>query len=218
MTPGERLAVWVAGLLLAVLGLGLALLPLETPPFTAALSERFSRTEEAGLTAEQTARLAEQVRAFVVAGRGALPAIYAGAPAFDASAVSHLRDVREVIAGAHVATAVIGLLASVVGVVAWRSGRRRLVGAALIRGGAILGTAVVVIAVLAVTSFDAFFSAFHGVFFAAGTWTFPYDSLLIRLFPEGFWATAGAIWGVVALIVATAFALVGRGIERRFGR
>jgi len=44
---------------------------------------------------------------------------------------------------------------------------------------------LVVVAVLAATSnFDAFFTAFHGLFFKAGTWTFDADSLLIETFPE----------------------------------
>jgi uncharacterized membrane protein len=50
----------------------------------------------------------------------------------------------------------------------------------------------------AVFDFSTFFAAFHSLFFAAGTWQFPYDSLLIRLFPERFWTTAGAAWAVLA--------------------
>ncbi len=66
-----------------------------------------------------------------------------------------------------------------------------------------------VLCVVAATSdFDTFFSAFHGLFFSAGTWTFSYDSLLIRTFPEPFWVTAGAVWGGLVLAGAGVLALV----------
>jgi uncharacterized membrane protein len=69
--------------------------------------------------------------------------------------------------------------------------------------------------------FERFFSAFHGLFFAAGTWTFPEGSLLIQLFPEPLWAAFGALWAAgvllgVAALLATARALArpGRGQAR----
>ena len=65
-------------------------------------------------------------------------------------------------------------------------------------------------AAFALVSFDAFFAAFHAIFFAAGTWTFPYDSLLIQLFPERFWALSGAAWGALALALAVAAVFLGR--------
>jgi uncharacterized membrane protein len=84
--------------------------------------------------------------------------------------------------------------------VAWCVARRRW--RALARGmraGALGVLGLVVFAgMAAVLDFSMFFAAFHGLFFAAGTWQFPYDSLLIRLFPERFWTTAGASWAVLA--------------------
>ena len=74
----------------------------------------------------------------------------------------------------------------------------------------LLVVAVGVAVVAAVTSFDAFFTAFHGLFFAAGTWTFPADSLLIRLFPEPFWEASGAAWAALVLAGAGLLALAAR--------
>ena len=43
-----------------------------------------------------------------------------------------------------------------------------------------------VIGLLAVVAWQAWFVAFHEVFFAPGSWTFNYTDTLIRLFPEKF--------------------------------
>lgn len=217
MTPLERAALWVASALLLVLGVGLAVLPLETPGFTEAVSARFSRADEAGLTRSESARLAEQVRAFVIGGDGRLPATYAGRPAFDRAAVAHLEDVRDVVAGARTVTLVLALLAIAGAVAAWRIGRLDLVGSALRLSGAVLIGAVVSIGLWALVDFDGFFAAFHGLFFAEGTWTFPYDSLLIRLFPEGFWVTGAVAWAVTVVAVGAVYVLLGgvlRGSRR----
>ena len=67
---------------------------------------------------------------------------------------------------------------------------------------------VVLGAASAFVDFDTFFAAFHGLFFRSGTWTFPYDSMLIRLFPERFWIASGVAWatltgaGAAVLLVA----------------
>ena len=44
-------------------------------------------------------------------------------------------------------------------------------------------------------NFEGAFTVFHGLFFAPGTWEFPSNSLLIEVFPAGFWVSAGALWG-----------------------
>lgn len=211
----QRLIVWVAAALFFVLGVGLALLPLETPAFTQILSSRFSRADEAGLTPSQAADVAEQVRAFVISGEGALPSTLEGRPAFDAAMVSHLADVRDVIASAHVLIVTLALGAIALGIVLWRSGRAGLLGAAMTRAGVLLIGMVVLLGTIALIDFDGFFTAFHQLFFAEGTWTFPYDSLLIRLFPEGFWASAAVFWGVAIVAVGALAWLLGRAIVRR---
>jgi integral membrane protein (TIGR01906 family) len=117
--------------------------------------------------------------------------------AFDAAAVSHLLDVRAVIASARLATGITSLLLATY--VGFCVGKRRL--ARLTRGmrvGAVLSVSLLGLAlVAALADFSWFFSAFHGVFFASGTWTFPADSLLIRLFPERFWMASGAAWATL---------------------
>jgi integral membrane protein (TIGR01906 family) len=151
--------------------------------------------------------VAEQVRAFVAdPAESTLPEQVDGRPGFDASAVSHLADVRRVIAAAQYATWVLAVLLGVWLGVELSRGQRRQAGHGLL-AGAIWCAALVVLAALAGTlDFDALFSAFHGLFFAAGTWMFTSDSLLIQTFPEQFWATAAAVWAGLILLGAVGLA------------
>jgi uncharacterized membrane protein len=73
-----------------------------------------------------------------------------------------------------------------------------------------------ILAILAVSlfaglaDFDSLFAAFHVVFFREGTWIFPAESLLIRLFPLRFWVVAGAAWGAFTVVAALVLIVVGR--------
>ncbi len=203
-----------AGLVLAVLAAGVSVLALTAPWFTRALSERYSLSSEAGLTQQRMAEVAEEVRAFVVVGEGTLPSSVDGRDAFDTTAVSHLADVAAVIRGATRATLVCAVLAAAWVAVCIRRARWRELAGGL-RAGAVISVAMVVLAGLAGTAdFDAFFSAFHGVFFAAGTWTFPYDSLLIQLFPEPFWVAAGGSWAALVAISGGLMGLAAAWVRR----
>jgi integral membrane protein (TIGR01906 family) len=195
------LSAFIVGLMLALFVVGAAILPMLHPAFTQLLASRYSLVAETGLPRQQVLSTAEQVRAFV-AGSGAdsLPAVVGGRPGFDAAAVSHLRDVRRVLGGAKVVTGVLGLLvAAWLGVAIarkWYSTMSAgfLVGAGFcamfVLGGVAAGT----------MNFDSFFTWFHGLFFSAGTWEFPADSLLIQVFPIGFWMAAGVTWGVLVAL------------------
>lgn len=205
---------WIVALALAALAAGMALGPLGSASFTRMLSQRFSLADEAGLSSDRIVEIAEMVRAYVVDGEGPLPARVDGRPGFDASAVSHLDDVRRVLVGARVATGIIAAGLAVWLAVAVAGRRLAVVSLALRRGAALTAVSVGVAGVLALTDFDAFFAAFHGVFFAAGTWTFPADSLLIRVFPEPFWAVSGGAWAVIMLIAAAAYEGIGRWLGR----
>lgn len=212
----RRFVTILAALALAVFAIGLALVPLTLPAATRFAAARFSLADEAGLPRERMLALAENVRAYVTgsaSAREALPATVDGRDGFDGTAVSHLTDVRGVLQGAGLVT---GLLAALVTL--WMTvavARRRVadIGAALRIAAIVDAVAVALLAVIALTSFDAFFSAFHGLFFAAGTWTFPSDSLLIQLFPEPFWVSAGAAWAVIVVAIAGVYALAGRAMS-----
>lgn len=199
----------LAGIALAVFAIGVVLLCLEQPWFTQTLVARYSV-----LARPEASQVGEAARRFVTSGdavaRSTLDRL------MTADAVQHLDDVRRVLAGARTVTIVLGL-ALIVWVVVFARRRPRELSRALLVAAAILGAFVLVAGTVALTDFDAFFSAFHGLFFAPGTWTFPSDSLLIRLFPEPFWVAAGAAWAVGVLVMAASYAVLGWFVRRRSG-
>lgn len=202
----------VAVVLVTLVVTGLVLRALLIPPVTALLSSRWSQADSETNPAPGTSQaIAEQVRA-VVAGStalGTLPYDPAGVIGFDERSVGHLGDVGTVISRAFAVTLVCcGLLAALL-VVACRRHSWADIAFVLVRGGMTCVVVPLVLALLAVVSFDAFFTAFHGLFFSAGTWTFDSNSLLIRLFPEGFWREAGLMWGVGIMLFGVVLGVSG---------
>lgn len=130
-------------------------------------------------------------------------------------ALSHLDDVYRVVVAARIALAVIALLAvAACAHMAIRVGRRAL-------GGVLLAASIVVVAAFAllaawvVVDFNGFFAAFHSLFFASGTWTFSYDSLLITMYPPEFWMGMGAVWLAATGLLSILAIVVGALLRRR---
>lgn len=129
-------------------------------------------------------------------------------------AVNHLDDVFGVVQAAKwwllasVVAACVGCTAT-----AFRGGRRLL-------GRVFAGAGVSVLAVFALLAawvaidFDGFFAQFHSLFFAAGTWTFSWDSLLICMYPPEFWVGMGAIWLVVTVACCVVCITIGRLLRK----
>jgi hypothetical protein len=61
---------------------------------------------------------------------------------------------------------------------------------------------IIGLGVLAVLGWEQFFTEFHRIFFANGTWTFSLQDTLIRLFPGQFWVDAGIVIGVLVLLAS----------------
>ena len=129
-------------------------------------------------------------------------------------AVSHLDDVFGVVQAAKwwllaaVVAACVGCTAT-----AFRGGKRLL-------GRVLAGAGVSVLAVFALLAawvavdFDGFFAQFRSLFFAAGTWTFSWDSWLICMYPPEFWVGMGAIWLVVTVACCVVCITIGRLLRK----
>jgi hypothetical protein len=187
-------------LVLAVLGL--ALLPLTTSWYVRAMVRQVDSAELTGLSLEATVQTAEHVRRFVVSSSAPpLPAEVEGVSAYDEAAVDHLLDVRAVLVPARWLALALGGLWGL-----WASARlrtasaRRRVRASLRLGGAVLVVAPALAMLAGLADFDALFARFHDLFFAPGTWMFPADALLIRVFPAAFWVASGAVWGLLVAV------------------
>jgi hypothetical protein len=134
-------------------------------------------------------------------------------PVLDASERSHMRDVGGVVRGLILADLLALLVALIVGLRLRDDGARR--GRAMLRAAAGIGFAAVLLGAFFAFSFDAAFSVFHAIFFAAGSWQFGPDSNLLRFFPEPLWfdlaLAAGATIVAGAVVVAL---LAGRDLRR----
>lgn len=122
---------------------------------------------------------------------------------FKEGEVSHMADVKLVILSAFGAGAALILLS----IVAMIYLRRRSSGG--IRRGLFAGSIATLVIILglgglAVLGWEQFFTEFHRIFFANGSWTFSLEDTLIRLFPGQFWVDAGIVIGALVLLASLA--------------
>ncbi|MHB1323876.1 MAG: lipoprotein intramolecular transacylase Lit [Coriobacteriia bacterium] len=198
--PSARAEAAIVSLILAIAIAGLTLLPLTSAPYVRALVSLVQAEELTGLGPDGTRQAAEAVRRFVLdSDARELPAMIAGRPAFDRAAVAHLVDVREVLSPTR--TAALGAALIALAWAAFRRARPELLASALTGAGWVLLTSVGAAALAGLTDFDVFFAWFHSLFFAPGTWVFPADALLIRIFPLAFWVGAAVSWAVLVFAV-----------------
>jgi integral membrane protein (TIGR01906 family) len=206
----RAVATGLAAILLAVLTVGVALLPTLHPALTANLVQRYSSSADAGLSGARMLELAEEVRGFVADGHpDTLPSQVDGRLGFDRSAVSHLRDVRGVLLAARAVTAALALVALVWMVVALSRKRLAELSSALLWACGLTLGFMAFAGAAATMDFEGTFSFFHRLFFSAGTWSFPQGTLLIQLFPAEFWSAMGAIWGGIAVVLGLALGVTG---------
>lgn len=128
-----------------------------------------------------------------------------GSPLYNERELEHMDDVQAVTRAAFL-IALVGVLIAIALVIylARQSATRRTLYRALWRGAVITLVILASIIMLVVANWDRFFTLFHQLFFADGTWVFLYSDTLIRLFPEQFWfdaaITIGGLSGLLALI------------------
>ena len=142
-----------------------------------------------------------------------------GQPVFVEREVSHMRDVKLVVAGLLRAWYAVLVLILLVGLYAWKVNWLATFRAGVRIGGiltlAIAGVAGVLGTLGASGSgalFWEFFSGFHGLFFSGNSWLFEYSDSLIRLYPLRFWQDAVLHIGLLAAIAA---ALLAVGLRQR---
>ena len=130
------------------------------------------------------------------------------------SALDHLQDCIPVFTTSRI-TIVLSLVFALVGIILLILRRRRKLAGWImfVTPLAVIGL-IVVLGAWAFIDFDSLFTQLHGLFFAKGTWLFPADSLLITLFPEGFWMGMGITWVVISIIACLIVCLIGRFVKR----
>lgn len=131
-------------------------------------------------------------------------------------ALDHLDDVHRVLVGARwaLAATAAACIAAAAHVYA-RCGRKEF--GTVLRNAAIATIAVfAALAAWVAVDFSGFFAAFHSLFFADGTWTFSWDSLLICMYPPEFWLGMGAVWLAVTVAACAVCFIMGKLMRKRF--
>lgn len=137
-----------------------------------------------------------------------------GEPAFREREVSHMEDVRGIVAGFLTAWAIALVCAVTAAVGLRRLGNPGSVSRSVLKGALLTIAAMVLIGAFAVVDFDAFFSAFHGIFFEGDSWRFDSSFTLRRLYPDIFWGVAAGTMAAIVLLQAAALVA---GLRRRQG-
>ncbi len=141
-----------------------------------------------------------------------------GNPLFLEREVGHMADVKSVIVMAFLVGLVLGVI-MVIGMVYLARRTRGGVRRGLFAGSIATLAIIIVLGIFAVTGWEQFFTEFHKIFFANGTWTFYTDDTLIRLFPSQFWMDAGIFIGAFVLVVSSlTLAFTWPTKERRHGQ
>ncbi|SEQ20223.1 TIGR01906 family membrane protein [Arthrobacter sp. OV608] len=130
--------------------------------------------------------------------------------------VSHMADVKLVI----LSTFGAGVLLVLFCLIAILYLRRRSSGG--VRRGLFAGSLITLVLILglgtlAVLGWQQFFTEFHRIFFAEGSWTFSMDDTLIRLFPGQFWIDAGMVIGGLVVVTALVTLILTWPTRRRRG-
>ena len=139
-----------------------------------------------------------------------------GEKLFKDGEVSHMADVKLVILSAFGAGALLVLLS----IVAIAYLRRRSTGG--VRRGLFAGSILTLVIILglgalAVVGWQQFFTEFHRIFFANGSWTFALEDTLIRLFPGQFWIDAGMVIAALVLLASLVTLVLTWPTRRRRG-
>jgi len=141
-----------------------------------------------------------------------------GTPAYNEREISHMDDVKLVYDQLTSAA----LLAFVVGAAAaWgltKVADRASIWGAVSDGNLLTLCLLIGMGAWMLVGFDAFFTAFHGVFFEGGSWLFLYTDTLIRLFPIKLWQDAGMLIAVIVGVAAFVLALLCRALQKRSRR
>ena len=139
-----------------------------------------------------------------------------GEKLFKDGEVSHMADVKAVILSTFGAGTLLLLLA----LIAILYLRRRSTGG--VRRGLFAGSIITLVLILglgalAALGWQQFFTEFHRIFFADGSWTFSLDDTLIRLFPSQFWIDAGIGIGALVLLASIVTLVLTWPTRRRRG-
>ena len=135
--------------------------------------------------------------------------VFDGEPVYKARELSHMLDVQKVYQTVWRVWQVIVLLILLTGFLLWRFSDRIILPSAIQAGGLLTSGLILALGLLAVVAWRGWFTIFHQIFFAPGSWLFEYSDTLIRLFPIKFWFDSALTLFSVSFIEGLLLALIG---------
>lgn len=135
---------------------------------------------------------------------------YSDTFALDDAALRHLDDCNYLINSLLKLVVGFAIAAAVCFVLLLVMRRWKALGIMLTVAPVLLIVALVALGAWAFIDFQSFFTAFHGVFFPQGNWTFNAESLLISMYPTAFWMGMGTLWLTTTLLAAIIALFIGR--------
>ncbi len=124
---------------------------------------------------------------------------------FSEREIQHMADVKRITGSAYSLAAVCALVGAVIAFASRHSEASRAdIALGFSRGCKLTLSAVALSAVLALAAWNQAFDAFHEVFFAEGSWRFPFSDSLIRLYPEQLFIDAALIIALFTSLCAGA--------------
>lgn len=139
-----------------------------------------------------------------------------GQPLYNAREISHMVDVQSVFQATWNAGRFLLVLALfLTTAITWREENRSLFFSSIRQAGLLSAGFTTVVALLAVLSWNAWFTTFHQFFFQPGTWTFETTDTLIRLFPMPFWFDGALTVSGLTLSAGILLAVLGRFLTKR---
>jgi integral membrane protein (TIGR01906 family) len=126
-----------------------------------------------------------------------------GAPLYNNRELQHMVDVKKVFQFA-INVLIVGLIVFVLmfGFMLRTLEGRNALRRGLIGGGLLTLALLAGLVIFLLLNWDTFFTDFHNLFFASGTWVFDYSDSLIRLFPIQFWQDTSLTIGSLSAIFA----------------
>jgi integral membrane protein (TIGR01906 family) len=215
LSLAERLASVVAAVATPFVIVGIAVLLFLNPVWVGFDQERSNVAGLTGYTPTQVQQTTGSILSDLVLGPPNFAVTVNDAPVLDARERGHMADVRTVLMGLGLVALLALLLFAVVGV--FGRGRRWFWRAVAI-GARVTVVGVIVVGVAFAIFFDQAFTAFHEIFFGAGTYTFdPRTEKLVQLFPDQFWSETSVAISIAILGLAVVVALLAGRLGREVG-
>mgnify|MGYP005623520335 CR=1 FL=1 len=136
----------------------------------------------------------------------------------NANEISHLYDVKDVMAKVNIAFYILLLAISLI--LTFLKNKKQIkqskqtLQRSLFYGGITSAIFPIALALFAITSFKWLFTIFHKIFFPEGNWLFAFDSFLIQTFPIEFFITIAIKLIIFTIIYASIFITVSFLLKR----